>query len=157
MVSTIRVSTHLPPIRAHCGGIVRGRRGRERRAGRCGLGETQNALLEATATDTRRTRTDISTRCSVMRSVCSTIGTRHNTRRRMGCLRALPCLHHGVKGELLALLHLHRPRVHLRPLQLQRLREVGPQRPAAESLQHELGRRAPLEAHKGGALIGHKP
>ena len=70
MVSTIRVSTHLPPIRAHRGGIVRGRRGRERRAGSCGLGETQNALPAATAIDTRRTRTDISTRCSVMRSAC---------------------------------------------------------------------------------------
>ena len=84
LVSTIRVSTHLPPIRAHRGGIVRGRRGRERRAGSCGLGETQNALPDATATDIRRTRTDISTRCSVMRCV-PPLGTRPNTRRRMGC------------------------------------------------------------------------
>ena len=86
MVSTIRVSTHLPPIRAHCGGIVRGRRGRERRAGSCGLGETQNALPGATATDIRRTRTNISTRRSVMRCV-PPLGTRPNTRRRMGCAR----------------------------------------------------------------------
>ena len=86
LVSTIRVSTHLPPIRAHRGGIVRGRRGRERRAGSCGLGETQNALPGATATDIRRTRTNISTRRSVMRCV-PPLGTRPNTRRRMGCAR----------------------------------------------------------------------
>ena len=85
MVSTIRVSTHLPPIRAHRGGIVRGCRERERRATSCGLGETQNALPDATATDIRRTRADISTRCSMMRCV-PPLGTRRpNTRRRMGC------------------------------------------------------------------------
>ena len=31
------------------------------------------------------------------------------------------------------------------------------QRPAAERLEHQLRRRAPLEAHKGCSLVGHKP
>ena len=58
-----------------------GRRGRERRAASCGLGETLNALPDTSATDIRRTRTDISTRCSVM----PPLGTRRPNTRQRGC------------------------------------------------------------------------